>query len=92
MFSDLPKRHGWLLGLDQSSGYDYSRLQNPTRKQVEKTVVDLGNGSGAVVFSSGMVAITAIFELAHLLATILSWIIIFMAERAACSTISVKKT
>ena len=51
------------LGLNQSSGYDYSRLQNPTREQVEKVVANLENGAGAVAFSSGMAAIATVFEL-----------------------------
>lgn len=51
------------IGLNKSSGYDYSRLQNPTREQVEKIVAKLENGVGAVAFSSGMAAIATVFEL-----------------------------
>ncbi len=51
------------LGLNKSSGYDYSRLQNPTREQVEKVVAELENGAGALAFSSGMAAIATVFEL-----------------------------
>ena len=29
------------LGVEQSTGYDYSRLQNPTREQLEKVVAFL---------------------------------------------------
>jgi cystathionine gamma-synthase len=50
-------------GLGESSGYDYSRLQNPTREQLEKTVAALENGVDALAFSSGMAAITALMEL-----------------------------
>ncbi len=50
-------------GLKQSSGYDYSRLQNPTREQAENIVANLENGAGAVAFSSGMAGIATIFEL-----------------------------
>lgn len=47
----------------QSTGFDYSRLQNPTRQQVEKIVAALEGGVDALAFSSGMAAITAMMEL-----------------------------
>lgn len=47
----------------QSTGFDYSRLQNPTRQQLEKVVASLENGVDALAFSSGMAAITALMEL-----------------------------
>lgn len=50
-------------GVGQSTGYDYSRLQNPTREQVEKVVASLEGGVDAVAFSSGMAAIAAVTEL-----------------------------
>lgn len=50
-------------GLGESTGYDYSRLQNPTREQVEKIVANLEGGVDAVAFSSGMAAISAVMEL-----------------------------
>ena len=40
----------------QSTGYDYSRLQNPTREQLEKIVASLEGGLDALAFSSGMAA------------------------------------
>lgn len=43
-------------GVGQSTGYDYSRLQNPTREHLEKTVASLENGIDALAFSSGMAA------------------------------------
>ncbi len=46
-----------------STGYDYSRLQNPTREHLEKVVAALENGVDALAFSSGMAAITALMEL-----------------------------
>lgn len=46
-----------------STGYDYSRLQNPTREQLEKVVAALENGIDALAFSSGMAAISALMEL-----------------------------
>ena len=50
-------------GLGKSTGYDYSRLQNPTREQVEKIVANLEGGIDAVAFSSGMAAISTVMEL-----------------------------
>ena len=50
-------------GVGQSTGYDYSRLQNPTREQVGKVVASLENGVDALAFSSGMAAIATLMEL-----------------------------
>ncbi|MCM1253780.1 MAG: PLP-dependent aspartate aminotransferase family protein [Clostridium sp.] len=47
----------------QSTGFDYSRLQNPTRQQLEKVVASLEKGIDALAFSSGMAAITALMEI-----------------------------
>ena len=47
----------------KSTGFDYSRLQNPTRAQVEKVVASLEGGVDALAFSTGMAAITALMEL-----------------------------
>lgn len=47
----------------QSTGFDYSRLQNPTRAQVEKVVAQLEGGIDALVLSSGMAAISLLFEI-----------------------------
>ncbi len=46
-----------------STGYDYSRVQNPTREQLEKVVASLENGYDAIAFSSGMAAMTTLMEL-----------------------------
>lgn len=46
-----------------STGYDYSRLQNPTREHLEKVITDLEHGFDTVAFSSGMAGITAVMEL-----------------------------
>ena len=46
-------------GLNQSTGYDYSRLQNPTTEEAEKTIALLENGKEAMAFSCGMAALTA---------------------------------
>lgn len=50
-------------GVGESTGYDYSRLQNPTREHLEKVVAALEYGVDALAFSSGMAAITALMEL-----------------------------
>lgn len=50
-------------GVGESTGYDYSRLQNPTREQLEKIVAALEKGTDAIGFSSGMAAIAAVMEL-----------------------------
>ena len=50
-------------GVGRSTGFDYSRLQNPTREHLEKVVVALENGVDALAFTSGMAAISALMEL-----------------------------
>lgn len=50
-------------GLYQSTGYDYSRLQNPTREELENTIARLENGRFGFAFSSGMAAISTILSL-----------------------------
>ena len=50
-------------GVGVSTGYDYSRLQNPTREHLEKTIAKLENGCDAMAFSTGMAAIAALMEL-----------------------------
>ena len=47
----------------QSTGYDYSRLQNPTREHLEKIVAGLEGGEDALALSSGMAAIALLFEI-----------------------------
>lgn len=50
-------------GIGESTGFDYSRQQNPTREYLEKTVAALEGGADALAFSTGMAAITALMEL-----------------------------
>lgn len=50
-------------GVGQSTGYDYSRLQNPTREVLEDTVRELEGGDDCLAFSSGMAAISCLMEL-----------------------------
>jgi len=50
-------------GLGESSGYDYTRSENPTREQVESLVANLEGGEYGFAFSSGMAAISTVLEL-----------------------------
>lgn len=50
-------------GLGLSTGFDYSRTQNPTRLQLEKAISNLEGGVDSLAFSSGMAAITTVFML-----------------------------
>lgn len=50
-------------GVGRSTGYDYSRLQNPTREHLEKIIASLENGIDALAFSTGMSAIATLMEL-----------------------------
>ena len=47
----------------RSSGFDYTRLQNPTREQLEKIIASIEGGIDALALSSGMAAITLLMEL-----------------------------
>lgn len=44
-----------------STGYDYSRLQNPTRQELERTMAILEEGTEAFAFSSGQAANMSVF-------------------------------
>ena len=44
-----------------TTGYDYSRLSNPTRDELEKTIALLEGGIDALAFSSGMAAVANLF-------------------------------
>lgn len=48
---------------DVSTGYNYSRLQNPTRQELERTMAILEEGEEAFAFSSGQAANMALFGL-----------------------------
>ncbi|HEX9015183.1 MAG TPA: aminotransferase class I/II-fold pyridoxal phosphate-dependent enzyme, partial [Chloroflexota bacterium] len=47
-------------GLGESTGYDYSRTSNPTRKQLEEAIAEVEHGARGLAFASGMAAITAL--------------------------------
>ena len=51
------------FGVGKSTGYDYSRTQNPTRERVEQVVAQLEGGTDGFALSSGMAAITLLMEL-----------------------------
>ena len=60
-------------GIGQSTGYDYSRVSNPTRDCLEETVKILEHGYDCIATSSGMAAIGLVLELlapgAHVVAS-----------------------
>lgn len=49
--------------LGESTGYDYSRTNNPTRQALEEGFAGIEGGQRAVAFASGMAAITALMFL-----------------------------
>jgi cystathionine gamma-synthase len=49
-------------GLDQSTGFDYSRCQNPTRKELEDSMALFEHGKYGLAFSSGMGAISTLIK------------------------------
>lgn len=50
-------------GLYQTTGYDYSRLQNPTREEVENTVASLEGGRFGFAYASGLAGISNLMRL-----------------------------
>lgn len=46
-----------------STGYDYNRVQNPTRKELERIVTDLEHGLDTIAFATGMAGVSAFMEL-----------------------------
>lgn len=49
--------------LGQSTGFDYTRTQNPTRQVVEEGIACLEHGAAGFAFASGMAAVTAVLML-----------------------------
>lgn len=49
--------------LGRSTGFDYSRTANPTRKALEEAIAVLEEGDAGFAFSSGMAAITTVLFL-----------------------------
>lgn len=50
-------------GIGQSTGFDYTRTGNPTRKVLEETIADLECGARGIACSSGMAAILTVLSL-----------------------------
>ncbi|MDR1546238.1 MAG: PLP-dependent aspartate aminotransferase family protein [Deltaproteobacteria bacterium] len=50
-------------GVGRSTGYDYARVQNPTREALEGQIAALEGGAEGLAFCSGMAAIDALMEL-----------------------------
>jgi cystathionine gamma-synthase len=50
-------------GLGQSTGFDYSRVSNPTRNALEKMIALLEGGKFGLAFSTGMGAISSLIKL-----------------------------
>jgi len=50
-------------GPGEHTGYEYSRTQNPTREALEACLASLEGGSDAMVFASGMAAISTVMTL-----------------------------
>ncbi|MGX1900603.1 methionine biosynthesis PLP-dependent protein [Thermolongibacillus altinsuensis] len=50
-------------GIGESTGFDYIRTGNPTRKIVEEAIARLEEGDQGFAFSSGMAAIQTVFAL-----------------------------
>lgn len=48
-------------GVGESTGFDYTRSGNPTRKSLEDALAALEGGRRACVFGSGMAALTTLF-------------------------------
>jgi cystathionine gamma-synthase len=45
----------------ESTGYDYTRSNNPTRQVLEETFADMEGGARGLAFASGMAALTTLF-------------------------------
>lgn len=50
-------------GLQDSLGFDYTRLQNPTIQELERTLAILEEGHHCLALSSGMAAVMCVFSL-----------------------------
>ncbi|QAS52568.1 methionine biosynthesis PLP-dependent protein [Halobacillus litoralis] len=60
VYFSTPYRHP---GLGESTGFDYTRTGNPTRKILESSIADIENGEAGFAFSSGMAAIQTALSL-----------------------------
>ncbi len=60
-FSFESAEHGAKCFAGESDGYIYTRLGNPTIRELEKSVAELENGFDGIATSSGMGAITTVY-------------------------------
>ncbi|WP_343209978.1 PLP-dependent aspartate aminotransferase family protein [Anaerolentibacter hominis] len=60
IFQSATFRH---VKLGQSTGFDYSRVQNPTRQELERTMAILEEGLEGFAYASGQAAAQAVFSL-----------------------------
>ncbi len=60
IFQTATFRH---IALGNSTGFDYSRLENPTRQELERTMAILEGGIKGFAFTSGQAANMAVFSL-----------------------------
>ncbi|MYL21822.1 methionine biosynthesis PLP-dependent protein [Halobacillus litoralis] len=60
VYFSTPYRHP---GLGESTGFDYTRTGNPTRKILESAMADIEEGDAGFAFSSGMSAIQTVLSL-----------------------------
>jgi len=60
IFQSATFRHN---GLNQSTGFDYTRAGNPTREELERTIALMEQGEQCWAFASGMAAISTVFRL-----------------------------
>ncbi len=58
-----PSSTYYFEGPRQTSGYDYSRTANPTRKALEENLASLEEGAGATSVTTGMAAVTTALHL-----------------------------
>ncbi len=49
----------------EHTGFEYARVQNPTRRALEECVASLENGVDAQAFASGMAAISSLMTMVH---------------------------
>lgn len=81
IFQAVTYRHP---ALGESTGFAYSRLENPTRQELERTMAILEGGIKAFAFSSGQAANMAVFSLLNPGDHVLL-LMIFMAEPSVLS-------
>ncbi len=53
--------HGARCFSGESDGYIYTRIDNPTTMELEKTIAKLENGYDGIATSSGMAAINTVY-------------------------------